>query len=190
MIELFNPTIGNNEYDYYNNTNINKGGNKTGFGVKIFHVDSRMVDYHWNYQTSSWVNEPTDIINKEGMGKTHLTYIPNDNDRVDYDEHHNYYGKYYGFTDWENYHLLHLLQKGNVNTFETTDEAHRHTWEQGDLWQTGDTFCIGNHPGFTNYGPNFFYEEDTFNDGSELPYGITFDSVTANSATITFTYLG
>ena len=184
MLELFNPHAGNNAYDYqYNNYN---GIKNTGFGVKIYHVDSRMVDYHYN---NGWVCEPTDEINSTGQGTSHLTFIPNSNDSKTYDSF-NSYGKALGWTEWEDYHLLQLLQKGNTCTFDKEDESSRHTWIKSDLWQTGDTFCIGVHEGYTNYGPSFFVNGNTFNDGTELPYGIRFDSVSENSATITFTYLG
>ena len=82
-----------------------------------------------------------------------------------------------------------MIQKENVNTFEQKSDMFRHTWQQSDLFQTGDTFCLGSHAGYTDYGSEFFYHNTTFNDGTELPYGIEFVSVTKDSATIRFTYL-
>ena len=183
MLELFNPNIGNNEYDYNHSNSV--GIDLTGYGVKIYHVDARMARYYID-NNFNLVAEPADELEDQ----TKYTYfIPNDNDEI-HGANHNAIGKQVGFNEFENYHLLQLLQKGGTDTFSDTDGAARHEWIQSDLWQTGDTFCIGNHVGYDDYGQEFFYHKTTFNDGTTLPYGITFDSVTADSATITFTYLG
>ena len=127
-------------------------------------------------------------------------FFPNDNNEASSNDH-NYYLKYYaqyysqyGYTlqNWQDYNsfqFLHLLQKGNVCTF-TKKGNYRHEWNNSDLWQTGDTFSIINHYGYTNYGPNFFAKNDKLNDGSTIPYGIRFNSVTKNSATLTISYIG
>lgn len=177
LLELFNPDAGNNLYD--STLNTQSGINLTGYGVKVFHVDARMA--RLSLEGGAHL-VPTDTI---GSGQT--IYIPNDNTYKESSEH-NYYGRYYGFTEWEDYHLLQMIQKENVNTFDTTDDSLRHEWKQSDLFLTGDTFSLGSHTGYTDYGPNFFYHNSTFNDGSELPYGIEFVSVSKNSATIKFTY--
>lgn len=184
LLELFNPEIGNNEYDYKysNSAHIDE----TGFGVKVYHVDARMARYYFDAGTASIKSEAVDSITKSSR---YTYFIPNDNDNIS-SATHNYIGKQVGFTEYENYHLLQLIQKEGVDTFSSTDPMDRHEWKQSDLFQTGDTFCIGNHDGFTDYGQEFFYHKTSFNDGTELPYGITFDSVTKDSATITFTYLG
>ena len=179
LLELFNPEIGNNAYDYAHNTQY--GIQNTGDGVKVFHVDARMARYYWDFEHSTYGAEPTDEIDD-------YTFIPNDNTYKESAEH-NYIGRQVGFTQWEDYHLLQMIQKENVNTFESTDDSLRHNWKQSDLFQTGDTFCLGNHSGYTNYGPEFFANGSTFNDGTTLPYGIEFLSVTKDSATIRFTYL-
>lgn len=83
-------------------------------------------------------------------------------------------------------HLLQLIQRGNVDTFGDIDG--RDTCMENDLFKSGNTFSIGSHDGFTDYGPSFFINSNRFNDGSYLNYGISFDKVSCNSATITFTY--
>ena len=176
LLELFNPNIGNNAYDSAHNTQA--GMSQIGYGVRMFHVDARMAHYWFDGGIKSG---PTDTIDD-------YTFIPNDNDLKSY-EGHNSIGRQVGFTEWENYHLLHMIQKENLNTFETTDSSIRHTWRESDLFQTGDSFCIGNHSGYTNYGPEFFYNTTTFNDGTTFPYGIEFLNVTGNNATIRVTYL-
>ena len=180
LLELFNPEIGNNAYDYAHNNSV--GIQQTGYGVRMYHVDARMVHYYLDSSFNVHVEQVDEV-------DPNFTFIPNDNTEVNATEH-NYYGKYFDFHDWEQYHLLQMIQKGNVNTFETTDDLQRHTWIQDDLFQTGDSFCLGEHAGYTNYGDNFFYHHTTLNDGTELPYGIEFLNVTKDSATIKFTYLG
>ena len=188
LLELFNPEIGNNAYDYANNTQGGGAVQNTGYGVRMFHVDARMARYYGyldEYYNPVFVSEPADEITDTNQWNY---FIPNDNsDPTSAD--HNYIGRQVGFTEWENYHLLQMIQKENVNTFESKNDSLRHTWQQSDLFQTGDTFCLGNHSGYTNYGPEFFYNGSTFNDGTTLPYGIEFLSVTKDSATIRFTYL-
>ena len=85
-----------------------------------------------------------------------------------------------------NPHLLQLIQRGNMDTFG--DINGRDNCTESDLFKTGYTFTIGEHEGFADYGPSFFINSNKFNDGSLMKYGIRFDKVTTNSATITFTY--
>ena len=91
------------------------------------------------------------------------------------------------------FQLLQLLQKGNKNTFgeaNTKYNTPRHYLSTLDLWRTGDTFGIGPHEGYTDYGENFFTKKTVFDDGSEFPYGIVFDEVMPDVATLTINYLG
>lgn len=178
LLELFNPDIGNNYYDSHYNSQ--SGISNIGYGIRMFHVDSRMAKLNWG--GGGYSAEPTDEI------LPNYTFVPNDNTDPASDKH-NHTGRLVGFTEWEPYHLLQMIQKENVNTFESKDSMARHEWQQSDLFQTGDTFCLGNHAGYENYGPEFFYNGSTFNDGSELPFGIEFLSVSKDSATIRFTYL-
>ena len=85
---------------------------------------------------------------------------------------------------------MHLLQKGGENTFTVESKKTRNTLNSSDLWQTGDTFTIGKHEGYYDYGENFFYKKNKLNDNSDFPYGIVFDEVTPNTATLTINYLG
>ena len=179
ILELFNPEIGNNAYDYFHSNY--RSIKETGFGVRIYHVDARMVSY--NYYTGK--AQEADEIGEPGCEY----FVLNDNMGIS-SPNHNYIGKQIGFKSWNHFHLLHMLQKENENTFESTDGADRHYWTKDDLWQTGDTFTIGEHEGFENYGPEFFYKKTKFNDKSTFPYGVTFDYVSKDKAIITVTYLG
>ena len=193
MIELFNPDAGNNYYDsHYSNY---QGPKNCGFGVKIYHVDARMVEL-WDGGDNTVIIHQVDDFSSSND----YAFFPNDNNEVNSSDH-NYYLKYYaqyysqyGYTlqNWQEYNsfqFLHLLQKGNECTF-TKKGNYRLEWNNSDLWQTGDTFSITNHYGYTNYGPNFFAKSDKLNDGSAIPYGIRFNSVTKNSATLTISYIG
>ena len=127
-----------------------------------------------------------------GLGKGGIRIYHVDarcNGLPDYDSfnpNYSYRVKYDNDYSESEYHLLHLLQKGGTNTFG--QKGQRDKCGESDLFKTGDSFCLGTHEGFRDYGTGFFLHETTFNDGNSLPYGIHFDKVTSSSATITFTY--
>lgn len=197
MVELINPELGNNNYDYHYSTY--QGIQDCGYGVKIFHVNSsylasRLSDTFFNKY------EFYEVDDFSSLGDDDSIFQATDNAFVDSDNHNynlKYYRDYYSsyFTNinqmiekYQNTHFLHLLQKGNVNTFSDPEiEDIYHCWNEDDLWRSGDTFSIGNHEGYTNYGPNFF-DGNTFTDGTSLNYGLRFDEVTPEKAVITLTY--
>ena len=187
MIELFNPDGLNNCYDshFYNKYTPN-----IGFGVKIFHVDSRAFQTYYSEAQSQFV---TELVNKDNLNASTIT------ERRFFNDNSAPSARIPDLDKWpwvlvgeENSHfnLLHLLQKDNINTFGQESKSARSYLEHRDLWQTGNTFSIGSHNGYTDYGKNFFYYEDRFNDGTSLPYGIVFDEVTENTVTLTVNYLG
>ena len=195
MLELFNPDAGNNYYDahysYYG------GITECGYGVKIYHVDARMVDIIFDDERKT-----ADIVKVSDFNSmSGWATWPCDNNAIGSDNK-NYYLAYYAYylennyhytlNNWEefnNFYFLQLLQKGNEDTFTKRGYNYRHSWNQSDLWQTGDTFTIGNKAGYTNYGPSFFSKGSLLNDGTSFPYALSFDNVTKNSATITISYV-
>ena len=187
MIELFNPDGPNNYYDshFYNKYTPN-----IGYGVKIFHVDSRAFQTYYSEEQSLFV---TEIVNKDNCNASEITERRFFNDNSAPSKREADLDKWpWSAVGEENSHfsLLHLLQKDNINTFGQESKSARSYLEHRDLWQTGNTFSIGTHSGYTDYGKNFFYHQDRFNDGTTLPYGIVFDEVTENTITLTINYLG
>ena len=186
MIELFNSNAENNYYDSH--WSLSDNANKLTYGVKIYHVDARMEQGYFDDELDRFVTEIVDIdnINREGAANRRVINT-NRSKRGESVENapFNRVGE-----EFLHYNLLHLLQKGGTNTFGQEDKNARAFMRNDDFWLTGNTFCIGEHEGYRNYGPAFFYNNSTFNDHSELPYGIKFDKVTYNTAKITITYFG
>lgn len=174
MIELFNPNAINNKYD------ANKLG--LGYGIKIYHVNSTLFEY---------VTGTGFVIGGElhSDSKVQLRDHMYSNDYDDYNPYGNYHTLYDYYKETNvtrNYKILRMLQKGNVSTFDKT--SGRNEWNDSDLWKTGDTFTIGSKSGYTNYGTNFLYNKTTMDDGTSFKFGITFNSVSATSVTLTLKY--
>ena len=190
IIELFNPDAKNNYYDshYADGSIYIKEARNIGFGVKIYHVDARMLQYYWDndkndvaieYVTKDTIDK---IVDERIVFHHNASYGEEDLVRDEY--------KHIG-NDALYYKLVHLLQKGNKNTFgyKSNDYSKVRKYQiTDDFWQTGDTFSIGSHENYTDYGKKFFYYKDKFNDGTILPYGIVFDEVTPNTVTLTINY--
>lgn len=94
-----------------------------------------------------------------------------------------YSDEYYSFTDNNNSMtsdaLIQLIEADGDKNFDSDKEYDNGQYYYyasfDDLWQTGDTFC--------DIQPNY-----TRHDGKLVNFDITFDSVTAESATITITF--
>ena len=182
MLELFNRDTPNNYFDcrFYSDTNTRS----LRYGVKIFHIDARVVRSFYNEEFGMKTSE---IITKNSPSRQTITNceLMNNNTR------------YPGFREKDEekdmlFHLIHLLQKQGTSTFEeakTKYKEPRHYLTNNDLWRTGDTFTIAPHEGYKDYGENFFIKKTTLNDDSDFPYGLVFDEVTPNTATITVNYL-
>lgn len=185
LIELFNADAGNNYYDSL--SDVAKDLGPITYGIKIYHVDARVIQvFDDGIEGSNIEILDGDNINKPG--KCQRFYM-NNNNSTEARKQDNPLAKQLD-EDYYHYYLLHLLQKGNENTFAVENKKTRNAFNDTDLWQTGDTFTIGEHQGYVDYGQNFFYKKDKFNDNSTFPYGIVFDEVTANTASLTINYLG
>lgn len=184
MLELFNPDAPINYYDTHSSTINNL--KKIGYGVRIYHVDARMVQEYQEDYVDKYEVVTKDNFNRENVVSRRVISGNTANSTLSEE----YYPYNQIGAEYMKYNLLHLLQKGGTNTFGKEDKSARGYLINGDMWQTNDTFCIGTHTGFKDYGNNFFVNKTTFNDGSELPFALRFDKVTPNSATITVTYVG
>jgi M6 family metalloprotease-like protein len=154
-LELF-ADEGNNslfwsDYSYY----IGDGG------VRISHVDSRMVNNRWQ-----------DVDDFDGTDSSYYLKYSNSVDSSDC----------YGYSFNDDYHLLQVIQANGTDTFtKPTRNYYDLFMNQDDLFQTGDTFSMD------EYGEEFFANKTTLNNGDEFPYEISFDNVSTDSATITIT---
>jgi len=170
-LELFTEA-GNNQYGWSDEYPSLTGQQLGNGGVRVSHVDSRVATY---------------------LGGDSLKAV-DDYVTSDYDNYYLRYSNSYdsddynGYTfDNNNYHLLEVIQAGGVNEFGkvhnyyNSNDLKKTYLSEDDLFQTGDTFSMA------KYGSEFFYNKTKLNNGNEFPYVISFDSVTAESATITIT---
>ena len=186
MIELFNSDASINYYD----THFSRldGIDKIGCGVKIYHVDARLWQSYYDEELGESIVE---LVNKGNITRFPIEQrrLINDNNAHSRKKIEGSMWEMVGDNDGINYSLLHLLQKGGENTFGKESINTRKYLNNSDLWQSGDTFTIGEHEGYQDYGKNFFYKTDKLNDGTTFPYGLTFDEVSPNTAIITINYL-
>ncbi|MFA6830246.1 MAG: hypothetical protein WCR67_06060 [Bacilli bacterium] len=170
LLELFTRCGNNDDFwdDYCQFRTLGFGG------IRMYHVDARL----WGFNDDMFDNG----VIKEGE-------IVDDISDYEYENYfvgtNNSYNKidYGGYIDaLKNFNLIQIIQAGGENSFgavELDGEYHRHSLTKEDLFETGDVFTMDDYS-------DFFYNKTTLDDGSEFPYTISFDSVTAESATITF----
>lgn len=170
MMELFTDA-GNNSY-FWDDVTYSLGQG----GVKVYHVDARLWGYNSEstYAQGGLVDDLT-----TSTYKNHWFACTNST------------GSEYGqkLSQFKNMPLIQVLQRDNKNTFGSTayQSKKNRTLKEADLFKTGDTFTIGSHAGYTDYGANFFAKKTTMDDGTTFPYGIKFVSVTPEEATLEIT---
>lgn len=149
-------------------------------GVRLYHVDARL----WGYNSESSFNNGG-FVDDIDNNKYKYLQLANHNTSNNTE----YATIKPSVIANKGYRLLHLIQAGNKNTFEVASKnpSKSQLLKKADLFSTGDTFSIGSHTGYTNYGTNFFKNKTTLNNGEAFPYVISFDEVSTTSATITIT---
>ena len=160
LIELFSNYGNNAKFpDVYNYV---FDGNQNGYGVRMYHVDNRLVTN--TGKTTDNPNSGFEFIN---------------NSCYAYNEY--YYGGYSQFKKFLDYKQLALIQKGGEDTFGDTTEYSRKTLAEEDLFKAGDTFT------FEDYGHFLSKQQKTkyfMDDGEEFPYSIKFVRMDSKTATI------
>ena len=179
LLELFTP-VGNNSDDWTEwSQSLGTGG------VRMYHVDSRLYSFgSSDYENESYNGENVVKI----TGGQFIDSIPTDtsSSQLLLACNNSYEAQAYGMyvASTSNHPLLALLQAGKTNTFGSTSSSARHGLSSADLFKTGSTFNFANYSKFLNKNGT---TPTTMDDGSTFPYTITFNSVSATSATITFT---
>ena len=166
LIELYTPT-GLNEFDA-NNTYQNAYPQGPSLpGCRIWHVDARLA----TYQSKSFVLEtdPSIYETKQYVNAfTNSTFVSSDDGR----------GSVLASSStdsYANYRELQLIRK-NYLTDPKCDEVLSYS----NLFVTGDTFDMNTYA-------KVFYNNGKLNNGKQLGYRVSFDSVTSTKATITIT---
>ncbi len=157
MLELYTPT-GLNALDSQTAYNGSYPRGYTTYGVRLYHVDARIGKFTYSSSVGWYFNgyfEPTSL----------------------YLSGNNYYGIAHSntpsFSADEEYRLIHMIQAGGTNTFDTGSNG-----SNADLFTTGQTFSM------STYGSQFFKNNTLLNNGNPLGYTIQFVNVSATSATI------
>ena len=141
----------------------------TQAGVKINHIDARIICDHYNdEQTEITSSEYVDSFEDENAGYT----IAASNSP--------YYSGDLESMENAPYRLNHLIEAYNEFTFN--DNNYEENYGSNDvLFHTGDTFSVANYS-------SFFVNGTKLNDGSTLGYTVTIGSVNQDgSITITIT---
>ncbi len=173
LLELYTPD-GLNELD--SKTAYMKGYPQgyTVPGIKIYHIDSRLIQCNFSSRTGSYTSTP---------------YV-NDPNSIDLDSEEIFY--FVGATNCSkefnssmvlssnreyssDYSLIHLLEASGTNTF-----ARGKTGTNATLFKAGSSFSL------SKYGNSFFPNRSYMNKGDSFPYTITVESVSSDAATIRF----
>ena len=157
LIELF--------ANYGNNKKFSGVSNYIGTGIRLYHVDGRLVDY-----------------NGKETDNPRYGFQIIDNNNYDYD--YAYYGSDSRFKKYVDKKLLTLIQKEGNDTFGNTNERARHYLNHEDLFVTGDVFAFKKYSHFLSKQGNEKYYMDN---GEEFPYKISFTEVNDQYATIKIT---
>ena len=171
LIELFSP-YGNNAIQYPYNGNYSGlscwefwetyyGGSLGGYGVRLYHVDSRFGYYNG----ASLV--PTDTLSNP------YNYILTDNNSYDYERHS-------VFSPYKDFKLLSIMQKGKTDTFGNKSYS-SHLLNGDDLFKQGDTFKFSDYKHFLSKSGKTV---TTMDNGESFPYKIEFTSMSATSVTV------
>lgn len=164
LIELYTPT-GLNELDGKEHLNWSRPKGYQEPGIRIFHVDSRVMKYTADNVTLldvEYVSSPEEIGQDEnayytiGATNCHKTSSPADS----------------------SFSLIHMIESGKKNTFESgylaTDES---------LFHAGDYFDIRRYA-------SFFPNHGKMNNGENFPYRVFIDALDERSATIGIEKIG
>ena len=170
VFELYTPT-GLNKLDA--ETTYNTVTMPTTFGIRAYHIDARLFSANWDEYEE-------DYTNAKYLTDDEVANFPSLAEDLYNDEKYVVVAatntKAYDATFIQNkgYELIQLIQAGKTNSTQKGNEM-----SDDDLFQTGDTFTLSSYKNFFN--------GTKLNNGNALPYSVSFDSVTASSATLTFT---
>jgi hypothetical protein len=176
MIELFSNKENNNlswtSWEDENSVSLGNGG------IRLYHVDARVVGCNsgeFLNSSNEDVWHQVDYLDEFPTNSTNALdcHVVGTNNSYDYTA---YAG--YPYSDYSNYKLLTLIQKGGTNTF--ANDSGNNALSVDDLYQTGDTFSFEDAKSFLLKSGT----ASTMDNGELFPYTITFVNVNENSATI------
>ena len=163
LLEFYSP-LGLNRFDVVNQYSNSERGPNT-YGIRMWHVDARIVTF-----TGSRARETNNIqFGNILLGNTNSTYVSGSNRAV------NYLGSY-------DYNTLEVIRRGaglyDKYGYPLPGDNRSSYLVDKDLFVTGDYFTTHNYRAQ-------FVNGDELNSNKKLYWGIYFDEVTSENATIT-----
>lgn len=170
LLELYTPT-GLNEYDT-SHAYPNRPRGYTSTGVKIYHIDSRVIQSKINLRTQTTVSTPyiRDINNADFLANDSYFFIAATNCGKEFNAQQILESNKAYSTD---YSLIHLMEASGINTFAKGEAGTNST-----LFTSGSSFSL------KRFGPRFFPKGSALNSGAAFPYTIEIQSVSSSSAQI------
>lgn len=184
LFELYTPT-GVNQLDATHVYNGTYSHLVNGYGIRLWHVDSRLLQITNSSTRSDGTYYPNNYTitteiesgKRYSVGPTNTTYVSPAS---------SYNGYASKASELRSYKLLDLIRRNDTSGFsrgEFLDTRH--------LFRTGDSFNINRYSDyFINSTGSLIYSKNLFNNDEALNWSVSFDEVTLTSATITFTYNG
>ena len=164
LIELFsNKGINSEFWSTYNSYY----GNLGNFGIRMYHVDSRLYDIETGHEVS---------LDKSTWGNYVIVGPNNSKDYTAYG-----YGDY-NPSECADFKQLVIIQAGGEDTFGASGYAN-HYLRQSDMFQTGDTFTFSEYSHFLSKEGQHM---TTMDNGESFTWNIDFQYVGLDSARIRF----
>ena len=144
-------------------------------GIKIYHIDSRLIQCNYSPRTSTYtstpyVKEPNSIdLEDENIcylvGATNCSKEFNSSMVLSSNREYS-----------SDFSLIHLIEANGINTF-----AKGASGTNATLFKEGSSFS------FSKYGKSFFPNRTCMNNGDSFPYTIKVESLSSSSATLRIT---
>ena len=165
LLELYTPT----DLNYLDSVTRYSGRVKgmTTFGVRMWHIDARLIrtpiygEIKWSYWTAS---KPTELAEPGKYAyQVAASNCFKDASRANI-----------------NYSLISLIDAAAKKDFKQTSTG-SHLADNTCLFETGDTFAPSKYS-------KYFVNKTRFNNGQSINVNMSFDEVSANKATISFSF--
>ena len=174
LMEYYTPT-GLNQKDSESNYS---GAYPLGFtenGVRIYHVDARMINITYNNGNTTGSYGDSIVTSTTSSSKYTYTMTAHSNSN-DYNVVN------------RNYRLIQEMDCTNKNNFDTTyDTTNKHVWvaDNSTLFQDGDTFT---YSAYKKSFPNYWYNNtQTMNNGNKFTASVSFSNMSDSGITVTIT---
>lgn len=170
LIEYYTPN-GLNEFDcQHKYSSFDKGPSNSG--IRIWHIDSRLAYYKYDYQTMNWSLDPytLDVVPTKGNDYVPIIAFTNSYQNSDHETPLGQYNE-----EYYNYNLLQLIRNdASAGIFN------KNYMTNYDMFYAGDSFTIS---AFNKQ----FVKSTKLNNGKALGWSVRINDINSSSANITIT---